>query len=164
MSDIDTVFKEVTQRQEAILQGASFMEAVQRQDAAIKQRKEKVRSAIDHYSKEHQNINDEVAILLPHLIGVHGSNAQMLVESRILALFNRNNPLCLHSRIAMWETNLVILYFRGCISPDEDLMAGRRLLRPSDIKAKVAADDNPWGCRLTQSKFSTPIPIRIAKN
>ena len=148
MSDIDTFANE----------------AAQRQEAAIKQRREKVRSAIDHYSKEHQNINDEVAILLPHLIGVHGSNAQMLVESRILALFNRNNPLCLHSRIAMWETNLVILYFRGCISPDEDLMAGRRLLRPSDVKAKIAADKNPWGCRFTQSKFSAPIPIRIAKN
>jgi len=144
MSDIDTFANE----------------AAQRQEAAIKQRREKVRSAIDHYIKEHQNINDEVASLFTRLIGVHGTNAQMLVESRILALFNRNNPLCLHSRIAIWETNLVILHSGGWISPDEDLMAGRRLLRPSDIKAKVAADNNPWGCRFTQSKFSAPIPIR----
>ena len=146
MSDIDTFANE----------------AAQRQEAAIKQRQKKVQSVIDHYLKEHEEINQEVALLLPRLMGFHGSNSCMFAESRMLALLDRNSPLCRHSRIAIWDTNMAICFLRGWAYVDEDLMEGRRLLRPSDVKARNATDSNLWGSR--KSKYSTPIPIRIAKN
>ena len=95
----------------------------------------------------------------------HNSVSRWFMIQRIIVLANTTNPLyinplCVHSRIAIYETNLLISHLRGWAYPNHDIMEGRRLLQPSEVKAKIDATPNLYGCRDVASPFSAPIPIR----
>jgi len=119
-------------------------------------------SLMRHRKIEQDELDNEVRRLIPYLEGIN-ETAHWLMQSRLLTLFDRNNPLCLHSRIAIYETNLLICFLRGWAYPNHDIMSGKRVLLPSEVKAKIAATPNLWGCCDTESTFSTPIPIRKKK-